>query len=280
MTVTTLNPSNNPTTAMPQDELGWLSGAIAVEMMISGPDASRRSAIGSNLMRRARASVLAHRSFVTLRRESRVYVEVSPGVRSSTLREAHGVRVDLVRLEAGAALSWPSDVVAQEILVMTGTLQGPASESLAQHELVLRRRHDEIEVKQRWFAGVLGAHLYVRQLVAVDRMPALERTWWESDDATQATEWEPLSEGVEIKGLRCVGDVVSTLARIAPGAVVLDHGHRLDEDCMMLSGDVFLGDILLRELDYQVAPAGCNHVNSMSDTGAVFYFHGCMPTAL
>jgi hypothetical protein len=178
-------------------------------------------------------------------------------------------------LEPDAALIWPKDVLAQEVLVMTGTLQQGHNGTLAQHELFLHR-----DASQSLRAGDTGAHLYVRQLTDLALLPAAEQTWWRSDQATQTAQWELLSEGVAIKGLRCVGDVVSTLARVAPGGTVLDHGHRLDEDCMMLQGDLFLGDILLRENDYQLAPAGGTHQNSMSDTGALFYFHGAMPTAV
>lgn len=41
--------------------------------------------------------------------------------------------------------------------------------------------------------------------------------------------------------------------RFAAGASVPDHGHALNEDCLMLQGEMFFGDILLRAGDYQVA---------------------------
>jgi hypothetical protein len=147
------------------------------------------------------------------------------------------------------------------------------SGALTAHSLCLRK-----ERSQSLVAGAAGARVYVRQLTAPEELPEIERDWWYATEPAQASPWEPLSEGVEIKVLRGVGGVMSTLARIASGAQVVDHGHILDEECLMLQGDLFLGDILLRPDDYQVAPAGCKHVNSMSDTGALFYFHGHMPT--
>lgn len=256
-----------------QDELSALSGLIATELTVRRPDAQREAAIASALLGRARQSAIAHRDYVTLRREARSYLPVADGMRSCLLRQGQGVRIDLVQLEPDAALAWPAGVLAQEILVMTGALRDGADNMLNQHDLgVFRPSSPPLR------AGSAGAHLYVRNLLAVEPLPAAEQRWWSSHDATRAPGWEPLSEGVELKGLRCVGDVVSTLARIAPGAAVVDHGHGLDEDCMMLQGDLFLGDILLRENDYQMAPAGGTHVNSMSDTGALFYFHGRMPT--
>ncbi len=258
-----------------QDELSALSGLIAAELTVRQPDAQRDAAIASALLGRARQSAIAHRNYVTLRREARSYLQVAVGMRSCTLRHGGGVRIDLVQLLPDAALIWPAGDLAQEILVMTGKLHDGSGSTLNQHDLgVFRQSSPPLR------AGNAGAHLYVRSLLAVESLPAAEQRWWSSNDATRASGWEPLSEGVEIKGLRCVGDVVSTLARIAPGAAVVDHGHGLDEDCMMLQGDLFLGDILLRENDYQMAPAGGTHVNSMSDTGALFYFHGRMPTPI
>jgi hypothetical protein len=273
MPVTADKQPMNKASAGEHDELSALSGLIAAELKVTGPDAQRDAVMASALLDRARQSAIAHRNYVTLRREARSYAEVAVGMRSCTLRHGDGVRIDLVQLDPGAALTWPAEVLAQEILVMTGAVRDGSGGTLKQHELcVCRPSSPPLR------AGIGGAHLYVRQLIAVEPLPAAEQLWWNSTEATRASGWEPLSEGVEIKGLRRVGDVMSTLARIAPGAAVVDHGHGLDEDCMMLQGDLFLGDILLRENDYQMAPAGGTHVNSMSDTGALFYFHGCMPT--
>ncbi len=273
MPVTADNQPINKASTGEHDELSALSGLIAAELKVRGPDAQRDAVMASALLDRARQSAIAHRNYVTRRREARSYAEVTAGMRSCTLRLGDGVRIDLVQLAPDAALAWPAGVLALEVLVMTGTLHVDSGRMLSQHDLgVFRQSSPPLR------AGSAGAHLYVRSLLAVASLPAAEQLWWSSNDATRAPGWEPLSEGVEIKGLRCVGNVVSTLARIAPGAVVVDHGHGLDEDCMMLQGDLFLGDILLRENDYQMAPAGGTHVNSMSDTGALFYFHGCMPT--
>ena len=43
---------------------------------------------------------------------------------------------------------------------------------------------------------------------------------------------------------------------------------------MVLSGEIFLGDILLQEGDYHIAPAGTEHLELFSDTGALFYVRG------
>jgi hypothetical protein len=44
----------------------------------------------------------------------------------------------------------------------------------------------------------------------------------------------------------------------------------------MLSGDIFLGDILVQEGDYHLAPAGTEHLEIFSDTGALLYVRGAL----
>jgi anti-sigma factor ChrR (cupin superfamily) len=70
------------------------------------------------------------------------------------------------------------------------------------------------------------------------------------------------------------------LARFEPGARIATHGHGLNEDCVMIDGDLFLGDVLLRKGDYQLAPAGTEHQSLVSDHGATLFFHGAIDTRL
>ena len=88
--------------------------------------------------------------------------------------------------------------------------------------------------------------------------------------------WGPALQGVAMLPLCVSEDVVSMLVRMETGARGADHGHSLNEDCMVLRGDMYLGDILLRAGDYQLAPAGGSHAEIASDNGALFYFHGAL----
>jgi len=58
------------------------------------------------------------------------------------------------------------------------------------------------------------------------------------------------------------------------GALVPNHTHGHDEECLMLQGELFLDDVLLQPGDYQVAPAGSGHRITETDTGVVIYAHG------
>ena len=258
----------------PPPGLAALSGEIAAQLNVVEPTLERRNAIASLLLNRVRQSAVAHRSFVTHRREDAAFVAVAvaEGAYVHILRSDAAVTIALVHLDAGAPLPWPDGVLAQEILVVQGILGNGCGNDLAQYQLTVQFKGAQV-----LRAGGAGAHLYTRQLISKEALQPAERLWWESPADQMSSGWLPLSEGVELKSLRCVGDVVSKLARVAPGATVGDHGHALDEDCMMLEGHLLLGDILLRKNDYQLAPAGGAHVNSSSDTGALFYFHGCLP---
>jgi hypothetical protein len=49
--------------------------------------------------------------------------------------------------------------------------------------------------------------------------------------------------------------VASRYFRIEPDMTIAGHSHPMDEDCMLLGEDVFLGDILLLEANCPFAPA-------------------------
>jgi len=59
-----------------------------------------------------------------------------------------------------------------------------------------------------------------------------------------------------------------------PGVSVPAHCHRHDEECLMLEGELFIDDELLRAGEYQIAPAGTAHRSVMTDTGVLIYAHG------
>jgi quercetin dioxygenase-like cupin family protein len=129
--------------------------------------------------------------------------------------------------------------------------------------------------------------VYLRHLLcAPSELAALGARWWTLAHAFSAwvdparRRWHPSSPGVEVLLLRGDSEVVSMLVRFAAGASVPDHSHAIDEDCLVLQGEMFLGDILLRTGDYQLAPAGGTHFGETSDVGVLFFFHGALDPVL
>src|SRR5450830_1183423 len=92
--------------------------------------------------------------------------------------------------------------------------------------------------------------------------------------------WIASGPGVKVCLLSGDAQVVSMLVRFEAGAGVNDHHHALDEDCLVLEGEMFLGDILLQPGDYQLARAGGGHFGEFSDVGVLFFFHGALDPVL
>jgi len=247
------------------------------------PDASLRARV----LARVQRSVALHREYTTVRRQHGVWAAAMPGVAARRLREDAVVRVELLRLDAGAVLPWPDDARAQELLVLSGALDAQPQEGqqvmLGPQDYAIRERDAGLGLR----AAASGAEVYVRQRrVDAAQLPALEAHWWRlTQDRARLVQherrrWSEVSPGVEALALWGDREVVSMLVRFAPGASVADHHHALDEDCLVLDGEMFLGDILLRAGDYQLAPAGGGHWGETSDVGVVFFFHGALDPVL
>lgn len=90
-------------------------------------------------------------------------------------------------------------------------------------------------------------------------------------------EWAQLTPLAEIKMLRSDVHSRSFLVRMQPGAELPAHEHPAEEECLMLEGEMWIGDIHLRAGDYHVAPKGRPHGNIRSDTGALLFVRGANP---
>jgi quercetin dioxygenase-like cupin family protein len=53
------------------------------------------------------------------------------------------------------------------------------------------------------------------------------------------------------------------------GAIVPEHPHTLEEQCLVLEGEVWVGDHLLRSGDWHVAQPGSHHGNFSTRTGCL-----------
>ena len=49
---------------------------------------------------------------------------------------------------------------------------------------------------------------------------------------------------------------------------------------LMVDGDLFLGDVLLLEGEYQLAPRGTSHSELVSEHGCIVFFHGSIDPVL
>jgi len=84
--------------------------------------------------------------------------------------------------------------------------------------------------------------------------------------------WQPLVKGVRVKPLST--DERAVLIEFAPGSGVPFHRHHDDEECIVLRGEVRLGELRAAAGDYHLAPSGSRHGRVRSEAGALIYLRG------
>lgn len=87
-------------------------------------------------------------------------------------------------------------------------------------------------------------------------------------------EWKELTPLVQMKLLSAFDGAHSFLLRLAPGAVVPAHRHPADEECIVLEGEAWLGDIKVCVGDYHIARRGTTHGAVTSQKGALLFIRG------
>lgn len=90
--------------------------------------------------------------------------------------------------------------------------------------------------------------------------------------------WSVEAPGLELKILNeeALG-VFSCLIRLAAGFKMEGHDHPVDEECLMLEGDLSLGSITLNAGDYHLAPKGMPHGAVSSKNGCMAFLRGAIP---
>lgn len=90
--------------------------------------------------------------------------------------------------------------------------------------------------------------------------------------------WQPFLSGVDIKVLHATGDVMAYLLRLQPGAGIPAHRHPMDEECVVLEGQVQIGQHLVLDAGgFHLARAGSLHDTIRSVHGATIYLRGAAP---
>lgn len=94
-------------------------------------------------------------------------------------------------------------------------------------------------------------------------------------------EWRKILPGVHRKHLfidRKAG-YQAFLLKFEPGARLPAHPHSATEECVMLEGEAWAGELYLKAGDYHVISGGMTHPEIRSDSGAVVYVRGEIRTA-
>ena len=89
--------------------------------------------------------------------------------------------------------------------------------------------------------------------------------------------WIDVTPLAQIKMLIENGNASSFLVRLQAGAEFPAHQHAADEECVMMEGELWIGDFHLKAGDYHFAPKGQPHGHVHTDTGALLFIRGPIP---
>jgi quercetin dioxygenase-like cupin family protein len=123
--------------------------------------------------------------------------------------------------------------------------------------------------------GLRPAELSQQQRASM-RARILERTHDTQPPDTETVRgesipWREAWPRVWVKVLKqdAVADMQITLLKFEPGGRIPGHAHRLDEECLVLEGEVRVGDHRVRAGDLHIARAGGQHADLVSERGAL-----------
>lgn len=233
----------------------------------------RAEAVKQRLLTRIRASRTAGADFIHVRLEEGEWSRLVPGVRVKRL--CGDARSVLLELQPGAVIPFHRHHEDEECVVLRGEAQlGDIAVGVGDYHLARSgSRHGVVR-------SARGALLYLRGTpighgmeVARDVISALlpGRGQVPLTVHRDEGEWTERQPGVRLKLLHDDGHERSLLLSLAPGAHA-DFGEPpLDRECLVIEGEAFAGDRLLRAGDYQLAPDGMRQPPLSSDVGSLLF---------
>lgn len=259
-----------------------LQGALAE----AWPEAPAAGSLRDKLARRAAQSARRIGAMVNVRRQERVLLEQRDGCTVhrvyshgdvADLRLGEPLQLRTIELAPRAVWQLPPgrpDVGRDWLLVCgQGQLQAEGEPAVMLNPLDYHVQGPAASrAAARVEAGADGATLLLRERWLGAAGEATEPGSQTSHDTPDA--WEDYAPLVKRRVLWRQGPMAAMLWLASPGATVPQHRHGHDEECLMLRGDLFQDDYLLREGDYQLAPCGTGHETVNTDTGALIYAHG------
>lgn len=94
---------------------------------------------------------------------------------------------------------------------------------------------------------------------------------------TQDGDWQPFGPGLRLKVLHEADGVMSYLVRLAPGAALPVHRHPIDEECVVLEGELRIGDLVVAAGGFHLGRKDVLHAPITTVDGALIYLRGAVP---
>ncbi len=134
----------------------------------------------------------------------------------------------------------------------------------------------------------IGEALVPAELSAQRRAGLRERVMKIADDAPpentetirgESLQWHKVFPNVWAKVMKrdVANNLQIMLFRMEPGGIVPAHAHTLDEECLVLEGEVLVGSHPVRKGDMHIARAGARHPNLWTRTGALVMVRSEIP---
>ncbi len=248
------------------EALGLLDEAL------STPASPPPGHVRERVLGRVADSAARHQGMVTVRSRPAHAQTAAPGVQVRWLyaadaararRRGEPQRLALVELQPGARIDAGLGLAQRhsEWLVVRGsvTLDGVALDTLDHHGHAATAHEPAL-------ASAGGATLYLRDNGDAPSPAGTSRE--------RQAQWEPFAPGIRRRLLWQAGDACAFIARAQAGAAVPPHTHLNDEECLLLEGELFAGDILLRQGELQIAPAALHHGLVQAATDCLVYIRG------
>ena len=271
-------PTHRGSTAAENDEQEALQRMICDGLAPIALPPGAAGGLRSRLLQRVGDSARRHAGLITVRTGDGVWRRLLKGVRSKLLHDgAEGTSV-LIELAAGAVLPVHRHQHLEEGIVLRGSLQLGDLNLVPgdYHVSPPGSRHGRISSRSGGLAYLRGSSLGHTRAALGELIGGLlpgagpaAHTVLAADD-----DWQTIADGVEQKILWRAGDVVSRFYRLAAGSHLPAHAHAHEEECMLLAGDAYFGDILVRAGEFHLAPAGSAHGEISSEHGAVAFVRG------
>lgn len=266
-----------------------MNGRIAVALTPLTAPAEGLSRLRSRLGARVAASAARHRGLTTLRNGDAQWQEVANGVRAWVLHDNGASRSTLIEFDPGASMAAHRHTAHEECIVLRGSLDagGCLVRVNDYHVAPAGSRHAGLSSPEGGMAYVRGTSVGKMR----DMLREYFAGWLPGTGPAPYTipahsgEWRDWVQGAAIKPLFSADGEASVLLRLDAGARVTLPPATAGRECLLLTGEVFVGDILVRQGEYQVAQVaqvaqvgqveeGAEVSELYSDTGALLFVHG------
>ncbi len=231
-----------------------------------------------NLASRIHQSIIKHGGLLTVRARDGVWRNLVAGIRYKTLWQSQFGNSVLIEFAPGAALPLHRHNHLEEGIVLAGSLQVDdlSLQPFDYHISPAGSHHGKIWSKDGGLAYLRGSSVGETFAMLKEVLSGLLPKNDEISTTLKSNEsdWLEIIDGVSHKILWRDGDIISRFIRLPANTKIAKQHPATDEEYMMLSGDIFLGDILLQAGDYLLAPQGTEHHDIYTDTGALLFVRG------